>query len=110
MIIVDPAIIPLEQVRFRGSPQFDSNGYMSRKPYDESTPWPENVTYFGEPSPEIDANWEKLIGWRYFSISEDEAKARWPDTYLEYVDQLEGGFTAGLDVFHTLHCLVCFGC
>ncbi len=68
---------------------------MSHKPYDEATPWPENVSYFGEPSPEIDANWNKLIEWRYFSISEQEAKSVWPDTYQDYVDELKGGWTAG---------------
>ena len=92
---VDPATIPLEQVRFTGSPQFDENGQMHHKPWDEDTPWPENVRYFGEPSPEIDENWRKLIGLRYFSISEEEAKSVWPDTYNDYVDQLEGGYTAG---------------
>jgi len=102
---IDPATIPLEQVRFAGSPQFSSNGTMSHKPFDPSISWPENVHYFGEPSPEIDENWEKLIGFRYFSISEEEAKCVWRDDYHEYVDQLQGGYTAGLDVFHTLHCV-----
>ena len=96
---------------------------MSHKPFDPSISWPENVHYFGEPSPEIDENWEKLIEFRYFSISEEEAKGVWGDDYHEYVDQLQGGYTAGwvdlspttvamltnnsLDVFHTLHCVVC---
>jgi hypothetical protein len=94
-IVVDPATIPLEQVRFTGSPQFSPNGSMSHKPFDPSISWPENVHYFGEPSPEIDANWEKLIEFRYFSISEEEAKSVWGDGYHEYVDQLQGGYTAG---------------
>ena len=68
---------------------------MHHKPWDESTPWPENVRYFGEPSPEIDENWSKLIGLRYFSISEEEAKSIWPDNYNDYIDQLQGGYTAG---------------
>ena len=94
-IVVDPATIPLEQVRFTGSPQFSPNGTMSHKPFDPSISWPENVHYFGEPSPEIDENWEKLIEFRYFSISEEEAKSVWRDDYHEYVDQLQGGYTAG---------------
>ncbi|KAE9376628.1 hypothetical protein N431DRAFT_400882 [Stipitochalara longipes BDJ] len=102
---LDPATIPLEQVRFSGSPQIDLEGHMHHKPWDKNTPWPENVPYFGDPSPEIDENWKKLIGMRYFSISEEEAKSIWPDNYKDYVDQLEGGYTAGLDVFHTLHCV-----
>jgi hypothetical protein len=93
--LVDPATIPLEQVRFSGSPEFDAKGRMHHKPWDPNTPWPENVPYFGQPSPEIDENWKKLIGHRYFSISEEEAKSIWPDTYHEYVDQYEGGWTAG---------------
>ncbi|KAH8802198.1 hypothetical protein F5882DRAFT_457212 [Hyaloscypha sp. PMI_1271] len=78
---IDPAKIPLEQVRFTGSPEFDPEG------------------------PEIDENWRNLIGMRYFSISEEEAKSVWPDNYNDYIDQLQGGYTAGLDVFHTLHCV-----
>jgi hypothetical protein len=81
-------------VRFTGSPEFDEHGRMHHKPWDPNVPWPENVRYFGEPSPEIDENWNKLIGTRYFSISE-EAKSVWPDTYSDYVDQLQGGYTAG---------------
>jgi hypothetical protein len=92
---VDPAMIPLEQVRFTGSPEFDEHGRMYHKPWDPNTPWPENVRYFGEPSPQIDENWNKLIGMRYFSISEEEAKSVWPDTYSDYIDQLQGGYTAG---------------
>ncbi len=92
---VDAASIPLEQVRFTGSPEFDSQGKMHHKPWDGSIPWPENVRYFGDPSPQIDENWSKLIGLRYFSISEEEAKSVWPDNYSEYIDQLQGGYTAG---------------
>jgi hypothetical protein len=82
-------------VRFSGSPQFYTNGTSWQRHIDESAPWPENVRYFGEPSPEIDENWEKLIQWRYFSISEEEAKSVWSEKYHEYVDELEGGYTAG---------------
>jgi hypothetical protein len=64
------------------------------KHVDASAPWPENVQYFGDSSPEIDRNRENLIGWRYFSISE-ETKSIWSDTYHEYVDELQGGYTAG---------------
>lgn len=67
---------------------------MSHKPFDKSKSWPENFYYFGEPSPELDQNWEKLIGDRYFSVSEEEAKSVWRDTYHDYVDQLQGGYTA----------------
>lgn len=78
-----------------GSPQLDTDGSLSHKPFDNSTRWPENVQYFGTPSPEIDENWNKLIGKRYFSVSEEEAKMVWGDKYHEYVDELQGGYTAG---------------
>jgi hypothetical protein len=82
-------------VRFGGSPEFYTNGTSWQRPVDESAPWPENVRYFGEPSREIDNNWEELIGRRYFSISKEEAKGVWGEKYREYVDQLRGGYTAG---------------
>lgn len=69
--------------------------------------WPENRVYTGEPSQALDDNWEDLIGDRYFSISEDEAVEAWGEHRFAYVDEERGGYTAGLDVFHTLHCLVC---
>ncbi len=62
---------------------------------DHAAEWPNNVTYVGEPSKELDEAWNKLIEWRYFSISEKEAKTMFPDSYHEYVDQLQGGYTAG---------------
>lgn len=51
------------------------------------------MTLFGQPSPEIDANWQDYIGKRHFSVSEEEAKASWGDSYLEFVDHRLGGFT-----------------
>lgn len=90
-----PTKIPLEKVRFTGSPHFYYNGTPWRQPVDESAPWPENVRYFGEPSPEIEVNWEKLIGRRYFSLSEQEAIKAWGKKHKEYVDERLGGYTAG---------------
>ncbi|KAK0723430.1 hypothetical protein B0T26DRAFT_260663 [Lasiosphaeria miniovina] len=60
---------------------------------------------FGPPSPEIDANWNRLIHDRYFAISEEEATRAWGDRRFEFVDQKRGGYSAGLEVFHTLHCV-----
>jgi hypothetical protein len=85
----------LETVRFRGSPDFSLSGDMQQRPTEASATWPENVTYFGEPSRQLDENWRRLIEFRYFSISEQEAKIMFPDSYHEYVDQLRGGYTAG---------------
>lgn len=81
-------------MRFTGTPDFAPNGTMVQKAYKEDIPWPGNVPYFGEPSPEIDENWSKLIGSRYFSVSEAEARGVWKENYHEYVDQLQGGYTA----------------
>jgi hypothetical protein len=85
----------LEEVRFRGSPRFYSNGSSWREPADPNSPWPENREYFGQPSREIDEAWDDLIGWRYFSISEEEAKRAWGEKYKEYRDPRTGGFGAG---------------
>lgn len=85
----------MEQIRFKGSPKFSSNGTGSINSVDETAPWPENMLLFGEPSREIDANWERLIGYRYFSISEEEATRAWGEKRHEYIDQRRGGYTAG---------------
>lgn len=100
--------VPLEVKRFYGSPEFDDNGTMVMPEVDQLAKWPENHQFTGEPSAEIDDNWMNLIEDRYFSISEEEAIEAWGERRHEYVDQDHGGYTAGLDVFHTLHCLVRF--
>ena len=43
---------------------------------------------------------------RYFWISEEEAKRHWPLHYQKYYHTPELGWAIGLDVFHTLHCVV----
>jgi hypothetical protein len=86
----------LEQRRFINSAQFDEHDgktYLSQ--LDTSVPWPENRRYIGEPGKEVDANWDDLIGDRYFSISEQEAIYAWGDMRREYVDERQGGYTAG---------------
>ncbi|KAF3768640.1 hypothetical protein M406DRAFT_327065 [Cryphonectria parasitica EP155] len=97
--------VPLELVRFTGSPHFYANGTAWRDPVDPNAPWPDNMQLFGDPTPEVDENWEQYIGKRYFSISEEEAIRAWGDKRHEYVDQKRGGYSAGLDVFHSLHCI-----
>lgn len=79
---------------------------MQMPPVDKHAKWPENKKFVGKPSAEIDENWMSLLDDRYFSISEEEAIEAWGDRRYEYVDEEHGGYTAGLDVFHTLHCLV----
>ncbi len=54
-----------------------------------------NMVLFGPPSREIDKNWERLIGQRYFSVSEEEAIRAWGEKRKNYIDQRAGGYTAG---------------
>lgn len=63
------------------------------------------VTEFIGNGTEIDDNWHELIKDRYFVISEEEAKAAWPNDYQKYYHTAAGWYV-GLDVFHTLHCVV----
>ncbi|RFU31169.1 hypothetical protein B7463_g5187, partial [Scytalidium lignicola] len=95
----------LREVQFTGAPRFYDNGTTYKPELDKNVPWPENETYFGPPSNEIDNAWKKLWEPWGFSISEEEAKATWGDRYVEYYDAVAGGYTAGLDIFHTLHCV-----
>ncbi len=95
MFKVLPSEVPLERVRFTGSPHFYANGTMWTDPVDPSRPWPENIRWFGPRSPELDGEWVRYIGKRYISISEAEAKRAWGDRYREYVDHTRGGYTAG---------------
>lgn len=98
--------MPLEIRRFGGSPLFDGNGTMHTPPVDEKAEWPENLDFTSQ-SKETDKNWRDLLEDRFFSISEEEATEAWGEDRHKYVDQKNGGYTAGLDVFHSLHCLVC---
>lgn len=93
--------------RFVGSPKFDENGTMWMIATDPEARWPENLRFTGDLSDEVDENWNQIVEDRYFSVSENEAIEAWGDRRHEYVDEEYGGYTAGLDVFHTLHCLVC---
>jgi len=86
--------VPLELVRFTGSPHFHENGTAWKALANKSAPWPENMQLFGTPSQEIDDNWDKLIRKRYFSISEEEAERAWGEKRFEYIDQMHGGYTA----------------
>ncbi|KAK3380609.1 hypothetical protein B0T24DRAFT_197577 [Lasiosphaeria ovina] len=103
--IILPSKIPLERVKFTRTPHFTANGSGYLDAVDETAPWPENMKLFGPPSPEIDASWDRLIHDRYFAISEEEATRAWGDRRFEFVDQRRGGYSAGLEVFHTLHCV-----
>jgi hypothetical protein len=94
--MLPPSSIPLERIRFTRSPRFLANGTGYLDPVDTAgTVWPENMVLFGPPSPAIDDNWRRLIGHRYFAVSEDEAARAWGERRHEYVDEYAGGYTAG---------------
>lgn len=57
--------------------------------------WPENETYVGQPTEELDNAWFRLWDPFGFSISEAEARAAFGDNYEDYYDGVEGGYTAG---------------
>ncbi|KXJ86420.1 hypothetical protein Micbo1qcDRAFT_140322 [Microdochium bolleyi] len=86
--------------RFYGSPAFHADGGIY-------LPNPDPVRYVGDPTiyPEIDRNWDNLTWGRYVLITEEEAKSTWGDNIADYFDHQRGGYVAGFDVFHTLHCL-----
>ncbi|KAF2210011.1 hypothetical protein CERZMDRAFT_13606, partial [Cercospora zeae-maydis SCOH1-5] len=95
--------VEVVRTRFVGAPMFDDQG----EPYlDEEN----QSKYAGKPSDSIDEAWDELIHDRYFLISDEEANEAWgPDYILNYrtpdKSTEKGGYLAGLEVFHTLHCL-----
>ncbi|SMQ47375.1 unnamed protein product [Zymoseptoria tritici ST99CH_3D7] len=99
-----PTLVPLELRRFTGTPKFEVHGETWRT-FNDSAAWPENHRYVGTPSQAIDDAWNELIGCRYISLSEEEAADTWGARHANYRDEGLGGYTAGLDVFHTLHCV-----
>lgn len=64
--------------------------------------WPENETYIGPPTDELDDAWFRLWNPFGFSISEEEAKAAFGDKYVDYYDGFDGGYTAGYDLLNLL--------
>lgn len=57
---------------------------------------PTRPVYVGtSPTPAMDEAWERLIGYRYWSISEQEAKRLWGVSYVHYRDYRQGGYTGG---------------
>ncbi|KAK0755810.1 hypothetical protein N5P37_011684, partial [Trichoderma harzianum] len=90
--------IEYHHVRFHGNAEYDENGQSF-------IPNPSPIDYIGPPSPAVDDAWRNLTGERDFMITKDEARALWPDEYEIHWHHRKGGYTVGLDVFHTLHCL-----
>ncbi|KAF2101283.1 hypothetical protein NA57DRAFT_72725 [Rhizodiscina lignyota] len=90
--------IRLKDVRFTGSPEFGPDG-EERVPLDSPS-----LQYIGN-GKAVDDAWTGLVKDRYFLLTDDEAREAWGSEYTEYWDELRGGYLAGLDMFHTLHCL-----
>jgi hypothetical protein len=79
----------LEKVKFKTPVDFELDGH------EFLVTEPGEKMYVGDPSPEIDRNWQELLWGRYFSISEDEAKDIWGDDHEKYKDVLRSGYTGG---------------
>jgi len=92
-------VIEYRDVQFYGNGQFDENGTFVVK---HKSP----IDYVGPPSPEVDQAWADLTGERDFLISEYEARELWGDDMHLHWHHRKKGYSIGLDVFHTLHCLV----
>jgi len=91
--------ISTESRWFTGTPKWTDDGVASL------SFGPREPRYVGEPSQEIDDAWEDLVERRYFFLTEPEARAAWGEEYVEFWERNEGGYGAGLDVMHLLHCL-----
>ncbi|KAK4059869.1 hypothetical protein Trihar35433_10413 [Trichoderma harzianum] len=90
--------IELEIVTFTGAPVFMENGTFH-------VPNPGKTTYTGPPSPEIDSAWEEITAGRYFRITAEEAIEAFGSASDVYWNDKVGGYMAGIDMFHALHCL-----
>ncbi|KAK5122811.1 hypothetical protein LTR85_003726 [Meristemomyces frigidus] len=95
--------ISLQTQRFHGSLDFKArHGFI---PSDSPS-----TKYIGA-TPAVDVAWDELAEDRYFLLSDDEARRAYgtnPSTGeppAEYWNVHHGGYVAGLDVLHTLHCL-----
>ncbi|KIW98977.1 uncharacterized protein Z519_00640 [Cladophialophora bantiana CBS 173.52] len=96
---IEPAksTIATKKTKFSGTMKYTDGGHL----YMDMSP--ENVRYFGEPSPEVDQAWAELIGpAMQFSMSREEAEALAVKSYEHPKD----GFLVTPDVLHTLHCVV----
>jgi hypothetical protein len=91
--------IELQKVTFTGSPSFAADGTEYVKPQ------PDLKQYVGPPNAAIDKNWNELTANRYFLLTAAEAEEAWGPSYVNFWDEQHGGYSAGLDMFHTLHCL-----
>lgn len=89
--------IRVHKQHFYGSLDFRSHrGFVP-----EGSP---SLKYMGE-GDEVDAAWDELTKDRYFLLSEAEAREAFGNPPNKYWNVHHGGYVAGLDALHTLHCL-----
>ena len=87
--------IRTSHVKFTGGIKFHDNGTMFR----DNGP---GKAYVGPMSPELDANWDTLIGKRYLAFTEEQKSTFQIELERSAEDRL---YRAGPDVFHCLHCV-----
>ncbi|KAF4822325.1 Tyrosinase ustQ [Colletotrichum tropicale] len=76
---------------FEASPAFLDDGFEYVPEREDGTP---RTKYVGEPTKDIDHNWEQLHWGRFFLLTEDEAKKAWGPGYEKYWAPREGGYIA----------------
>ncbi|KAJ6124075.1 hypothetical protein N7471_011392 [Penicillium samsonianum] len=99
--------ISLEQTRFTNSLRADENGML----YKFSNP--DDQTYTGAPSEEIEKAWDKLISGRYVRLMESEIVKLNGSAYDHPLEPVvarkhmitSSGVYGGIDVMHSLHCV-----
>ncbi|MCJ1355237.1 MAG: hypothetical protein MMC33_005228 [Icmadophila ericetorum] len=84
--------VAVEQVKFTGSPAFTEN-----TTYWVPNPGPKK--YVGNPSAEIDANWDAITWGRYILITEQEARGAFTEQYgddlSKFWSPIHGGYYVG---------------
>lgn len=89
--------IHIKKQQFFGSLDFkDHQGFIP--------PNSPSLKYVGA-GDDIDAAWEELTRDRYFLLSDIEARDAYGNQPQKYWNDHHGGYVAGLDMLHTLHCL-----
>jgi hypothetical protein len=89
--------VHVRKQQFYGS--LDFNGHHGFIPLDSPS-----LKYVGS-TPGVDNAWEALSKDRYFLLSDEEAREAYGADPSIYWNVHHGGYIAGLDALHTLHCL-----
>ncbi|KAI1331846.1 hypothetical protein F5Y16DRAFT_422257 [Xylariaceae sp. FL0255] len=86
----------LHDIQYNATLKYNSSHLLYRPPTEPS--------YVGTPTPEMDAEWDKLEAGADIFITPKEQELLGGDLYL---DEEFGLYLAEVAVFHDLHCLVC---